>query len=255
MTQALKSRRSTPSTSEAAAPAGVDRRITAIDRPGIGDALDKDGFAVVPKLLDPAECRAIAALYPDDKNFRSQVHMARHGFGRGEYKYFAHPLPAQISALRTALYPNLAAIANRWNEALGESVRFPADHAAFLKRCHGAGQSRPTPLLLQYVSGDYNCMHQDLYGEHVFPLQVAILLAEPGTDFEGGEFVITEQRPRMQSRASVVPLTQGDAVVFAVHHRPVQGTRGIYRVNLRHGVSVVRKGLRHTLGVIFHDAK
>ena len=193
-------------------------------------------------------------MYPDDAPFRSHIHMARHGFGRGEYKYFAYPLPAHIAALRTALYPPLAEIANRWNDALGIDVRFPADHAAFLDRCHVAGQTRPTPLLLQYGPGDYNCLHQDLYGEHVFPLQVAILLAEPERDFSGGEFVITEQRPRMQSRASVVPLRQGDAVVFAVHHRPVRGTRGTYRVNLRHGVSEVSSGQRHTLGIIFHDA-
>ena len=249
MTPALTSRRPAP---RDAAPTAD--RIDAIDWTKLGAALDADGFAVIPKLLDAGECRGIAALYPDDKRFRSHVHMARHGFGRGEYKYFAYPLPALIAELRTALYPKLAAIANRWNEALGEAVRFPPEHAAFLKRCHGAGQTRPTPLLLQYVPGDYNCLHQDLYGEHVFPLQVATLLSEPGEDFSGGEFVITEQRPRMQSRASVVPLSQGDAVVFAVHHRPVQGTRGVYRVNLRHGVSVLHSGRRHTLGVIFHDA-
>ena len=180
--------------------------------------------------------------------------MTRHGFGRGEYKYFSYPLPDLIADLRTALYPPLAAVANRWNAAMGIAVRYPDAHAEFLERCHRAGQMRPTPLLLKYVAGDYNCMHQDVYGEHVFPLQVAILLAEPGRDFSGGEFVLTEQRPRMQSRASVVPLGQGDAVVFAVHHRPVHGTRGTYRVNLRHGVSEIRAGLRHTLGVIFHDA-
>ncbi len=230
-------------------------RIDTIDWTDIGRALGADGFAVIPKLLDAEACRDIAALYGDDKQFRSHIHMARHGFGRGEYKYFAYPLPALIAELRTALYPKLAEIANRWNEALGEAVRFPPEHAAFLKRCHGAGQTRPTPLLLQYVPGDYNCLHQDVYGEHVFPLQVATLLSEPGEDFVGGEFVITEQRPRMQSRASVVPLSRGDAVVFAVHHRPVQGTRGVYRVNLRHGVSVIRSGSRHTLGIIFHDAK
>jgi uncharacterized protein len=193
-------------------------------------------------------------MYPDDAHFRSHIHMARHGFGRGEYKYFAYPLPDRVSLLRAALYPPLAGIANRWNEALGIDVRFPADHNAFLDRCHAAGQTRPTPLLLRYGPGDYNCLHQDLYGEHVFPLQVAILLAEPGRDFSGGEFVITEQRPRMQSRASVVPLSQGDAVVVAVHHRPVRGTRGTYRVTLRHGVSEILTGRRHTLGIIFHDA-
>jgi hypothetical protein len=250
MTPALTSRRSAPPDT---APSAADR-VNAIDWSAIGAALDADGFAVIPKLLEASDCRGIAALYPDDKKFRSHIHMARHGFGRGEYKYFAYPLPALIGDLRTALYPRLAEIANRWNEALGEAVRFPNNHAAFLKRCHGAGQTRPTPLLLQYVPGDYNCLHQDLYGEHVFPLQVAILLSEPGEDFAGGEFVITEQRPRMQSRASVVPLSQGDAVVFAVHHRPLKGTRGVYRVNLRHGVSVIRHGSRHTLGIIFHDA-
>jgi hypothetical protein len=236
------------------APQAADDSVEAIDWTTLGAALDADGFAVIPKLIDRDTCGAFTALYPDDSKFRSHIHMARHGFGRGEYKYFAYPLPAPIASLRTALYPGLAAIANRWNEALGEPARFPADHSAFLKRCHGAGQKRPTPLLLQYAPGDYNCLHQDLYGEHVFPLQVAILLSEPGADFSGGEFVITEQRPRMQSRASVVPLSRGDAVVFAVHHRPVQGTRGVYRVNLRHGVSVLRSGRRHTLGIIFHDA-
>jgi hypothetical protein len=249
MTTALKSRaaRLDPASS-------ASDRVAAVNWTTVSSALDADGFAVIPGLLDASDCRAVAALYSDDAKFRSHIHMARHGFGRGEYKYFAYPLPALIAEMRTALYPNLAEIANRWNEALSEAVRFPNDHAAFLKRCHAAGQKRPTPLLLQYVPGDYNCLHQDLYGAHVFPLQVAIVLSEPGEDFTGGEFVITEQRPRMQSRASVVPLTRGDAVVFAVHHRPVQGTRGVYRVNLRHGVSVLRSGRRHTLGIIFHDA-
>ncbi len=251
MTTAAQTRKSAPPRDTALAAAD---RIDAIDWNAVGAALDADGFAVIPKLLKASECRDIAALYPDDRNFRSHVHMARHGFGRGEYKYFGYPLPELIADLRTALYPKLADIANRWNEVLGEAVRFPPGHAAFLKRCHDAGQTRPTPLLLQYVPGDYNCLHQDLYGEHVFPLQVATLLSEPGEDFAGGEFVITEQRPRMQSRASVVSLKRGDAVAFAVHHRPVQGTRGIYRVNLRHGVSVLRSGHRHTLGIIFHDA-
>ncbi|ODT24496.1 MAG: proline hydroxylase [Hyphomicrobium sp. SCN 65-11] len=226
----------------------------AIDWAAVGESLDARGFAVLPHLLAPEQCRTVAAMYPDDSRFRSHIHMARHGFGRGEYKYFAYPLPDPIAELRAALYPHLAEIANRWNADMGIEESFPVEHAAFLKRCHAAGQTRPTPLLLQYVAGDYNCLHQDLYGAHVFPLQVAILLSAPGRDFAGGEFVITEQRPRMQSRASVAPLTQGDAVVFAVHHRPVRGTRGTYRVNLRHGVSEVLSGRRHTLGIIFHDA-
>jgi hypothetical protein len=230
-------------------------RIDAIDWQRISADLDAQGCAVFGKLLTPDECRHLASLYPDDSRFRSRIVMDRHGFGRGEYKYFNYPLPDPIAGLRPALYGPLSAIANRWNEAMGIDVRFPTDHAAFLKRCHEAGQTRPTPLLLQYEAGDYNCLHQDLYGEHVFPLQVAILLSEPSEDFTGGEFVLTEQRPRMQSRAEVVGLRQGDAVVFAVHHRPVAGTRGSYRVNLRHGVSRVKSGRRHTLGVIFHDAK
>jgi hypothetical protein len=225
-----------------------------IDWKAISDSLDARGFAIIPRLLAVDQCRAAAAMYPDERRFRSHIHMARHGFGRGEYKYFAHPLPEPVAALREALYAPLAEIANRWNEDMGIDVRFPDAHAEFLKRCHEAGQTRPTPLLLQYVAGDYNCLHQDLYGEHVFPLQVAILLAAPDRDFTGGEFVITEQRPRMQSRASVVGLEQGSGVVFAVHHRPVRGTRGTYRVNLRHGVSEVISGHRHTLGIIFHDA-
>ena len=212
------------------------------------------GSAVLERLLSSEECRALAELYPIDSVFRSRIVMGRHGFGRGEYKYFSYPLPEVIAALRTGLYPQLAPIANRWNEAMGIDVRYPAEHADFLARCHEAGQLKPTPLLLQYGVDDYNCLHQDLYGEHVFPLQVAVLLSEPGRDFTGGEFVMTEQRPRMQSRAEVVPLRQGDAVVFAVHHRPVQGTRGVYRVNLRHGVSRIRSGHRHTVGIIFHDA-
>lgn len=210
---------------------------------------------MLERLLSPDECRALAGLYSDETRFRSRVVMARHGFGRGEYKYFSYPLPGMVAYLRSALYPRLAPIANRWNAAMRIDVRYPQTHADFLARCHEAGQVRPTPLLLQYGADDYNCLHQDLYGEHVFPLQVAILLSEPGTDFTGGEFMLTEQRPRMQSRPEVVPLRQGDAVIFAVHHRPVQGTRGTYRVNLRHGVSRVRGGHRHTLGVIFHDAK
>lgn len=226
-----------------------------VDWAAVGESLDAKGFAVMPGLVSPETCAAIAGMYPDDGRFRSRIVMARHGFGKGEYKYFAYPLPDPIGALRTALYPELARVANRWNMEMGIDVQYPKSHAAFLTRCHDAGQTRPTPLLLQYVAGDYNCLHQDLYGEHVFPLQVAILLSEPSRDFTGGEFVLTEQRPRMQSRAEVVPLVQGDAVAFAVHHRPVQGTRGPYRVNLRHGVSRVRSGHRHTVGVIFHDAK
>jgi hypothetical protein len=236
------------------APADAPSRASALDWPRIAGELDAQGSAVIERLLSPDECRSLAGLYPEDDRFRSRVVMARHGFGRGEYKYFAYPLPDLITGLRTALYPPLAAIANRWNEAMRIDVRYPADHAAFLDRCHRAGQRRPTPLLLQYGPGDYNCLHQDLYGEHVFPLQVAILLSEPGRDFTGGELVLTEQRPRLQSRPEVVPLRQGDAAVFAVRHRPVQGTRGIYRASLRHGVSRLRSGRRHTLGVIFHDA-
>jgi uncharacterized protein len=233
----------------------IKQRIAAADWSAVNARLDADGFAILSGLLDAEACCAITALYPEDDRFRSHIHMARHGFGRGEYKYFSYPLPNIAGALRTALYPPLAMIANGWNEALGEHSHFPLRHSDFLKRCHDAGQTRPTPLLLKYVAGDYNCLHQDLYGEHVFPLQVAILLSEPGEDFTGGEFVITEQRPRMQSRASVIPLRRGDGVTFAVHYRPVRGTRGAYRVNLRHGVSAVRSGSRHTLGIIFHDAK
>jgi hypothetical protein len=228
--------------------------LKAIDWDRASNDLDAQGSTVLEGLVTPAQSKVLAALYPDDGMFRSRVVMARHGFGRGEYKYFRYPLPALIGNLRTTLYPRLAEIANRWNAAMGVKPRFPDDHAAFLKRCHAAGQRKPTPLLLQYGAGDYNCLHQDLYGEHVFPLQLTILLSEPGRDFAGGEFVMTEQRPRMQSRAEVVALQQGDAVVFAVHNRPVQGTRGVYRVNLRHGVSRVRSGRRHTAGIIFHDA-
>ena len=220
----------------------------------IGSELDAHGSAVLENLISPDECDELAAAYVNDALFRSRVVMAKHGFGRGEYKYFSYPLPDLIAGLRTALYPHLAAIANRWNEAMGVDVRYPAELRKFIKRCHAAGQRRPTPLLLQYGAGDYNCLHQDLYGEHVFPLQLTLLLSEPGRDFTGGEFVLTEQRPRMQSRAEVVPLDKGDAVVFAVRHRPVQGTRGTYRVSLRHGVSRVRSGHRHTAGIIFHDA-
>jgi uncharacterized protein len=232
----------------------ADTRLQVFDWARVADDLDAQGSAMLEALLSPHECRALAGLYADEKLFRSRVVMGRHGFGRGEYKYFGYPLPDAVAGLRSAIYPRLAPIANRWNAAMGIDVRYPDAHAEFLARCHAAGQQRPTPLLLQYGAGDYNCLHQDLYGEHVFPLQVAILLSEPERDFSGGEFVLTEQRPRMQSRPQVVPLRQGDAVVFAVHQRPVQGTRGSYRVNLRHGVSCVRSGHRHTLGVIFHDA-
>lgn len=232
----------------------IAQRVDAIDWATVDADLDRYGCARVPDLISASECAALASLYPHDALYRSRVVMARHGFGRGEYKYFAYPLPTIIAELRATIYPHLAPIANRWNKALGIDVRYPADHAAFLDRCHATGQTRPTPLILQYGADDYNCLHQDLYGEHVFPLQVAILLSAPGRDFTGGEFVLTEQRPRMQSRAEVVPLTQGDAVIFAVHGRPVQGTRGVYRVNLRHGVSRIRSGHRHTVGIIFHDA-
>ena len=233
----------------------IATRVAAVDWTQAASDLDAQGCAVLQGLLAVEECRTLAALYPDDAHFRSRVVMGRHGFGRGEYKYFSCPLPELIAELRPALYAQLHGIANRWNETMAIDIRYPERHDAFLDRCHAAGQKRPTPLLLQYGPGDYNCLHQDLYGEHVFPLQVAILLSEPGQDFTGGEFVLTEQRPRMQSRADVVPLRQGDAVAFAVHVRPVQGTRGYYRVNMRHGVSRVRSGHRHTAGVIFHDAK
>ena len=225
-----------------------------LDWARVATDLDARGNAVLPRLLSARQCDELANLYPHDALFRSRVVMGRHGFGRGEYRYFAYPLPDLVGGLREALYPRLAPIANRWNAAMGIDVRYPDRHAEFIDRCHRAGQRGPTPLLLQYGADDYNCLHQDLYGEHVFPLQLAVLLSQPGRDFDGGEFVLTEQRPRMQSRPEVVPLQQGDAVVFAVHQRPVQGTRGIYRVNLRHGVSRVRRGHRHTLGVIFHDA-
>jgi hypothetical protein len=232
----------------------VAGRVGGLDWDRVARDLDAQGSAVLHGLLHPDECRALAALYPEDAAFRSQIVMARHGFGRGEYKYFAYPLPAIVAGLRTALYPRLAPIANRWNEAMRLEVRYPEEHAEFLARCHAAGQRKPTPLLLRYEADDYNCLHQDVYGEHVFPVQVAILLSEPGRDFTGGEFVMTEQRPRMQSRVEVVPLRQGDGVAFAVRQRPVRGSRGVYRVNLRHGVSRIRSGRRQTVGVIFHDA-
>jgi hypothetical protein len=211
--------------------------------------LDESGYAVLPKALTSAQCDELIALYTEPRLFRSRVVMARHNFGRGEYQYFAYPLPPLVQELRSSLYAELAPIANRWGE-----TQYPPTHAEYLERCHGAGQTRPTPLLLRYEAGDYNCLHRDLYGEDVFPLQVAFLLSAPGEDFTGGEFVLTEQRPRMQSRVEVVPLSRGDAVVFAVNQRPVRGTRGTYRVAMRHGVSRIRSGRRYTMGIIFHDA-
>ena len=231
------------------------KRVQGLDWERINVALDSTGSAVAEQLLSAEECAGLASLYADSGAFRSRVIMTRHGFGRGEYQYFSYPLPRLVAGLRAAFYPHLAPIANRWNEALRSDARFPKTHAEFLARCHEAGQVRPTPLLLQYGAGDFNCLHQDLYGAHIFPLQITVLLSQPEKDFTGGEFVITEQRPRMQSRPEVVPLRQGDAVIFAVHHRPVQGMRGVYRVNLRHGVSRIRTGHRHTLGIVFHDAK
>ena len=225
------------------------------DWPRLAQDLDASGAALLPGLLSPDACRAVAELYGDDSKFRGRIVMSRHGFGRGEYKYFAYPLPPVIARLRTKLYACLAPVANRWNELTAVQTRFPPTHAEFIRRCHASGQNRPTPLLLRYGEDDYNCLHQDLYGEHVFPLQLTVLLSRPGEDFDGGEFVLTEQRPRMQSRVEVVPLRQGDAALFAVHWRPVRGgARGVYRVNMRHGVSRVRRGNRHTLGIIFHDA-
>jgi uncharacterized protein len=240
--------------SSASAVTSTGARVAAYDWQALTGELDNYGCAVLSKLLSAAECRTIAALYPDESHFRSHIHMARHGFGKGEYRYFKYPLPDLLDGLRTVLYPHLAGVANEWNGRMGIDECYPDNHTSFLKRCHDAGQTRPTPLLLQYVPGDFNCLHQDLYGDLAFPIQVAILLSEPGKDFTGGEFVLTEQRPRMQSRAEVVPLWQGDAVAFAVHNRPVRGSKGNYRVNLRHGVSRVRSGMRHTVGIIFHDA-
>lgn len=244
-----------PTITAAAAADSDEERVGRYDWQRLASELDGYGAAVLERLMTPAECTEIAALYPHERHFRSHVHMARHGFGKGEYRYFKYPLPDLLGGLRTALYPRLAPIANQWNERMAIDLRYPRKHADFLKLCHDAGQLRPTPLLLQYVPDDFNCLHQDLYGDLAFPLQVAILLSEPGKDFTGGEFVLTEQRPRMQSRAEVVPLRQGDAVAFAVHNRPVLGTKGNYRVNLRHGVSRVRSGRRHTVGIIFHDAR
>ncbi len=235
-------------------PPNVINTINGYNWPEIGLALDSHGYAIADQLLSREDCRALAQYYATDSLFRSRILMARHSFGVGEYKYFAYPLPDLIATMRTAFYERLQPIANRWNEVMGLNQRFPAPHSRFIEQCHAAGQTRPTPLLLQYQPGDYNCLHQDLYGEQIFPLQVAILLSEPGADFTGGEFVLTEQRPRMQSRVEVVPIRQGDAVIFPVHHRPVQGSRTSYRVNMRHGVSTVRLGQRHTLGIIFHDA-
>lgn len=237
------------------APRPLADRIAAYPWDLIAADLDRSGWATLPALLDPAQCHALARLYAPGDTFRSHVVMARHGFGRGEYRYFAYPLPPLVAALRTALYSRLVATANAWAERLALTTRYPAEHSAYLSRCHAAGQVRPTPLLLAYGAGDYNCLHQDIYGDEVFPLQVAVMLSVPGAGFTGGEFVLTEQRPRAQSRAEVVPLSQGDAVIFAVNHRPQQGTRGDYRVAMRHGVGTVRSGQRHTLGLIFHDAR
>jgi uncharacterized protein len=237
-----------------ASAAAIHARVDGIDWTQIRADLDAQGWAVVPKLLTHAEADSVAGLYAQKQGFRSHVVMARHGFGRGEYKYFSYPLPPLIQALRTAAYPHLTPIANQWHERMRKDERFPAEHAAFLESCHGAGQVRPTPLLLEYAPEDYNCLHRDLYGDHVFPIQIAILLDQPGEDFEGGEFVMTEQRPRMQTRAMVLPLKKGDAAIFAVNFRPMKGTRGDYQVRLNHGVSKLYKGKRHTVGVIFHDA-
>jgi hypothetical protein len=222
---------------------------------GTDESLDSYGAVTLPRLLSPQQCAELVSLYDEEARFRKRVIMAQHGFGRGEYKYFSYPLPPLVAGLREQLYPPLAKIANRWNAALGNEVRFPPTHAAYRKRCYAAGQTRPTPLMLRYGEGDYNCLHQDLYGEHVFPLQATVLLSRPDKDFSGGEFVLTEQRPRMQSRPEVVRLAQGDAVIFAVSERPVRGTRGVYRVKMRHGVSRLHSGERFTLGIIFHDAK
>jgi uncharacterized protein len=233
----------------------IARRVAALDWARISSDLDARGVTTTGPVLMPEECGALAQLYPQDTPFRSHIIMARHGFGKGEYKYFAAPLPPLIAGLRTALYPHLVPVANRWAQSLKLDENYPATLGDFLARCHAAGQTRPTPLLLKYEAGDYNCLHQDLYGDNVFPLQVAFLLSKPADDFDGGEFVVVEQRPRMQSRAEVVPLAQGEGVIFAVNHRPVQGTKGVYRVNLRHGVSRLRSGTRYTTGIIFHDAK
>lgn len=245
----------TASANVSAIGAPIEARVKAYDWTGIRSHLDANGWAMLPGILSPEECRAIAGLYDGGGRFRSRIVMARHGFGQGEYKYFSYPLPDLITDLRASLYTRLAPIADRWNGVMGIDTRYPAALEQFLERCHEAGQSRPTPLLLKYGEGDFNALHQDLYGEHVFPFQVVFLLSQPGEQFTGGEFVLIEQRPRLQSRAEVVPLRQGDAAIFAVHNRPVAGKRGVYRVNLRHGVSRVRSGRRHTAGVIFHDGE
>jgi uncharacterized protein len=247
-------RETTANRSTARAPS-IAQRVRGLAWERLSADLEASGSAVAEGLLSAQECASLVDLYADPGAFRSRVIMARHGFGRGEYQYFSYPLPPLVSSLRTELFPHLSPIANRWSEVLRSQVRFPKSHAQFLARCHEAGQVRATPLLLRYGPGDFNCLHQDLYGAHVFPLQVTILLSRAHRDFIGGEFVMTEQRPRTQSRVEVVPLQQGDAVIFAVHHRPVQGARGVYRVNLRHGVSRLLSGERHTLGVIFHDAQ
>ena len=242
------------STREVHIAATIADRAAALGWDAIVQALDADGVACTGAVLTPAECAGLSGLYGNDQLFRSRVVMARHGFGRGEYKYFAYPLPDAVAQLRAALWPRLQPIANRWNEAMGFSTRYPAAHADYLAQCHAAGQTRPTPLMLKYGAGDYNCLHQDIYGEQVFPLQAVCLLSDPGRDFKGGELVLTEQRPRMQSRPHVARLAQGELAIFAVRHRPVRGTRGVYRVNMRHGVSRIETGERYTLGVIFHDA-
>jgi uncharacterized protein len=233
----------------------IAQRMEAVVWQQVSRDLDAEGHAIIRNILSSDECDQVRALYQDDKIFRSQIVMERHGFGRGEYRYFSYPLPDLVADMRTSLYPRLVPTANSWNEAMGIDLRYPETHSDFIQRCHRAGQNKPTPLLLKYGISDYNCLHQDLYGEHIFPLQFAVLLSEPDRDFSGGEFVMTEQRPRMQSRPIVVPLRKGDGVVFAVHHRPVQGSKRAYRVNLRHGVSRIRSGSRYTLGIIFHDAK
>jgi len=232
----------------------LDRRIAAINADDLSAELDEFGCALLPSMLNPAQCADICKLYPHEQPFRSHIHMARHGFGKGEYKYFSYPLPDLVAVLRQQIYPLLVPVANNWNKRMGIATRFPGEHTTYLDQCHGAGQTRPTPLLLKYAKGDFNCLHQDVYGDLLFPLQMAVLLSKPQQDFTGGEFVLTEQRPRMQSRAEVVSMQQGDAVIFAVRNRPVKGTRGDYRVNMRHGVSRLRTGMRHTVGIIFHDA-